>query len=597
MKTERRRRARRAAGGEQVLEGIGVSRGIAIGPAHVVESGTVEVLEYRIAARAVNAEQDRFVAAVDAAREQIAGLSGQARRLPAAAREELGHLLDAHVEMLAGSRLVRGARDRIAAERINAEAAVRAELATIAEAFAGMDDPYLASRIDDVREVAQRLIRNLTRAPHRAFSDLPDGAVVIADDLTPADIALLDPNRVAGFAAELGGAQGHTAIMARSLGLPAVLGISGLLSKVRSGEPVVLDGGTGRLIARPKQATVDAMRRRRRDLARRRRGLARLRNLPAVTRDGVEIRLQANLDLPGEITAAIDVGADGVGLLRSEFMYMNRDTPPDEDEQYAAMRGLVEAMDGRPVTVRTLDVGSDKLAYSLDGGAGLGTGVNPALGLRAIRLSLSIPKLLDTQLAAMLRAAQHGPLRILLPMITNASEMRKVREAMERVARRLRRARHPIAEPLPPLGAMIEIPAAALAADRLVVECDFLSIGTNDLTMYTLAVDRGDDHVAHLYDPLHPAVLRLIQFATEAALRAGVPVNLCGEIAGDARYAPLLLGLGLRDLSMTPVNLPMVKKRIRALDFASAARLAETIMGQSDSGRIAAVMDDFNSVM
>ena len=579
---------------EQRFGGLGVSPGIAIGPAHVVEPGAIEVPTYGIDAGDVDAERARFARAVSRARKQVEKLRAKAATLPGSAAEELGYLLNAHAQMLADSRLVRGVERRISEERINAEAAVAEELAQIAQAFADMEDDYLAARIQDVRDVGGRILRSLMKVPYQAFSDLPEGSVIIAEELTPADTAQMDPARIGGMATALGGPQGHAAIMARSLGLPAVTGVPDLIHKVRTGDRLVIDGTNGRVVTNPDPKTLAHYQLRRAEMQRRKRQLGRLRGLPAVTRDKVLITLKVNIELPGELKGALDAGAEGVGLLRTEFMYMNRDRPPSEDEQYALLRPIVEGMDGRTVTLRTLDVGSDKLAYSL--ADHIVESTNPALGLRAIRLSLKVPSLLETQLAAMLRAGAHGPVRILLPMIGTVAEVRKVRELLRKVVRRLQRRRAAIADPLPPLGAMIEVPAAALAADSLARVCDFFSIGTNDLTMYTLAIDRGDDQVASLYDPLHPAVLRLIQFSTEAALRARIPVNVCGEIAGDPRYSALLIGLGIRELSMSAMGLPLVKQRIRALSLDEATRRARTIMEQSDSGVIAALLDDFNAV-
>jgi phosphoenolpyruvate-protein phosphotransferase (PTS system enzyme I) len=356
----------------------------------------------------------------------------------------------------------------------------------------------------------------------------------------------------------------------------------------------MIDGTEGCVVIRPSPETVLEYDARRDALARERRGFARLRKLPAVTRDEVEITLEANLELPIELEQALANGAMGLGLVRSEFLYMNRDDLPGEEEQYAVFSALVRGMDGKPVTVRTFDLGGDKIARSLS--EHRVEPANPALGLRAIRLSLQDRRLLDPQLAAMLRAASDGPLRILLPMISNAGEIRRVREALEQVARRLRRRGVRLPKALPPLGAMIEVPGAALAADSLAAEADFFAIGTNDLIQYTLAIDRSDEQVAHLYNPLHPAVLRLIQFTIEAALRRGMPVSVCGEMAGDPRFSALLLGLGLRNLSMAPRNIPRVKQRIRGLDMVAATRRARAIMDQSDTGRIAALLDDFNAV-
>jgi phosphotransferase system enzyme I (PtsI) len=301
-----------------------------------------------------------------------------------------------------------------------------------------------------------------------------------------------------------------------------------------------------------------------------------------------------NLEMPRELDMALKSGAEGVGLLRSEFLFMNRADLPSEDEQVESYRQIVEGMEGRPVTIRTLDVGGDKLAPSLRDR--LGDAANPALGLRAIRLGLQERPLLETQIAAILRASAFGEVRILLPMISSLSEVRQVREVVTQVAKRLKRRGIKMAEPLPPIGIMIEVPGAALAADALAQVSDFFAIGSNDLTQYTLAIDRGEEQVAHLYNPLHPAVLRLIQFATEAALRARIPISICGEIAGDPKYVPLLLGLGIQDFSMAPVNLPRVKQRIRNIDFLAATRCARLIMDQWDTGRIAMLLDDFNAL-
>jgi phosphotransferase system enzyme I (PtsI) len=580
----------RGAPEERIYDGLGVGPGIAVGVAHLHDAGAVNAPEYHLPASRVEAERHRFADAVRHASRQVAKLQAKARDLPGAAGEELGYLLDAYLQMLRGSRLVRGVDRRIAEDRLNAEAAVQREIAEIVQGFQAMDDAYLAARIEDVREVGHRLVRSLLGAPYKPFSMLPKNAVILAEELTPADTALLDPKAVAGFATVLGGANSHTAIMARSLNLPAVVAVTGLSARVKPGQTVIVDGSAGRVIINPRPETIAHYRTLRAAFLRERRGLQRLRKVPAVTLDGAAIALQGNVELPGEVEAVMHAGAQGVGLLRSEFLFMNRADVPGEDEQYAMLRDIVERMGGRPVTVRTLDAGGDKLAPAL----GAGIGANPALGLRAIRLSLQRPELLETQLAAILRAGSHGPVRILLPMVCSVDEIRRVREVMDQVVRRLRRARIKLPEPLPPLGVMIEIPGAALGADALAWHCDFFSIGTNDLTQYTLAIDRADEAVAHLYNPLHPAVLRLIQFATEAALRARIPVSLCGEITSEERFTALLLGLGIRDLSMSASNIPLVKRRIRSIDLVAATRRARVIMDQFDSARIVQLLDDFN---
>jgi phosphoenolpyruvate-protein phosphotransferase (PTS system enzyme I) len=579
---------------ERILSGLGVSPGIAIGPAHVGDGGALPIRERHLPEAEVDSECHRLAEAISVSLKQLRKLKAKSAALPASAAEEVGYLLDAHQAMLSNSRLVRGAEERIGRTRINAERAVQIEIDEIAKGFAGMRDPYLAARIEDIRVVGARLIRNLTKQPYTAYSDVAAGAVILAEELTPADTALMDPLRIAGFAAQTGGAESHTAIVARALGLPAVLAVPDLLEHARADRTVVIDGSSGTVIIDPTDETIREYEGRRDVLMRERRLLARLRRLPAVTRDGVEIALEANLELPVELAQAVASGAAGLGLVRTEFLYMNRDDVPGEEEQYAAFVALVRGMEGKPVTVRTLDLGGEKIAPGFTDR--IAAPANPALGLRAIRLSLRDRRLLDPQLAAMLRAAAEGPLRILLPMISNAAEIRRVREAMSQVARRLRRRGAQLPDQLPLLGAMIEVPGAALAADALAAEADFFAIGTNDLVQYTLAIDRSDEHVAHLYNPLHPAVLRLIQFAVEAALRRGMPISVCGEMAGEPRFTALLLGLGLRNLSMAPGNIPRVKQRIRNLDMVAATRRARAIMDQSDTGRIAALVDDFNTV-
>jgi phosphotransferase system enzyme I (PtsI) len=583
-----------SGGHEQTLSGIGVSPGIAIGPAYIGDRGELPVKESRLAESAVEGERVRFGDAVATSSKQLRKLRSRATALPGSAADEIGYVLDAHLAMLANSRLVRGVNQRIARQRINAERAIQLEIEEIAKAFAAMPDPYLAARIDDIRVVGSRLIRNLLKRPYVAYSGLSGGAIILAEEVTPADTALMDPRRIGGFATEFGGPEGHTAIMARALGLPAVLGVPGLLQRVRADAKMVIDGSAGTVIIDPTAKTIAEYRERHEEFIRERRQFGRMRRLAAVTRDAIEIRLEANLELPVELEQAMANGAMGLGLVRTEFLYMNREDLPSEEEQYEFFAFLVKGMEGRPVTLRTLDVGGDKLPEALAHYAAADS-ANPALGLRAIRLSLKERRLLDVQLAAMLRAAALGPVRILLPMISTLGEFRRAREAMEQVARRLRRRGARLPAEMPPLGAMIEVPAAALAADALAGEADFFAVGTNDLIQYTLAIDRSDEQVADLYNPLHPAVLRLIQFAVEAAERRRIPISVCGEIAGDPRYAALLLGLGLRELSMAAQSIPRVKQRIRALDMVAATRRARAIMDQADSDEIAALLDDFNA--
>lgn len=566
--------------------GIGISPGIAIGPAYIISSHGTPVPEYEITATQVEKELKRLHAAIAKTQRQLTQLKQKAESLPAGA-EDIALLLEAYKGMLSGSRLVRGVEDLVRDSRINAEAAIQRQIATIKAGFAAMNDAYLAARADDVGEVGARLIRNLLQQNYNPFADVPEGSVIIAEEITPADTALMDPARVAGFATVLGGAEGHAAIMARALGLPAVAGVAGLLPDAKPGDMAIIDGDKGEIILRPD---AEALQHYRQELAKKRqedRKLRALKNVPPITADGTPIVLQANIELPRDIEGALEAGATGIGLLRTEFMFMNRPDLPGEDEQFEALRKLVHELDSRPLTVRTLDVGGEKLATAL--GEAADASANPALGLRAIRLGLKEPKLLDTQLAAILRAGAYGPVRILIPMVSSASQMMQVRDRIMQVERRLHR-RGVKTGNLPLLGAMIEIPAAALAADALARVCDFFAIGSNDLTQYTLAIDRGDDRVADLYNPFHPAVLRLIQFTAAAAWRANIPVSLCGEMAGDPRAAPLLLGLGLRELSMVPLRLPAVKQEIRQLAMPQAVAFAEMVMAKNDEVEIHALL-------
>ncbi len=594
------RAARR--GKEVVIQGIPVSPGVAIGAAFDTTETPTVAPRRAIREDQAEAERQRLAAAVSTSRKQVAKLKTRLAVLPEEAQEELEPLLDAYAMMLGDSRLIRGARKRIESELLSAETAVQDEAEVIAEAIlAAKDDDKagLRRRAGEVREIARRLTRNLTASPFRSFKDVPEGAILVAEELTPADAALLDPARIAGVATEEGGSDGHTAIMLRALGIPAVLGAPGLTEALRRGDQVVLDGTSGTVCLNPTAATLAWAKDQLAAYARERQKLAKLRRLAAVTTDGEAVELQANMEIPAELPLIAQAGAQGIGLLRTEFLFMNREDLPDEEAQAAAYAQIVEALAGDPVTIRVLDWGGEKDMQALaEGQEPTHAGPNPALGLRGIRMLLKRPELLESQFAAILRVAARAPdgaVRVLLPMVTIPEEVKQAREIFDRVARRLRRRGEKLPEKLPELGAMIETPGAALAADAIALEADFFAIGTNDLAMYTLAVDRSEAEVAHLYDPLHPAVLRLMQFATEAALRLRMPVSVCGEMAGNPRLVPLLLGLGIRCLSMNASAVPRVKQAVRALDIGDCARFARRVMEQSDPARIRELVDGFAS--
>jgi len=574
--------------GEIKVSGIGISLGVAIGPAFIIEQSGVPVPEYDIPSVQVEKELKRLHGAIAKVQKQLSQLKQKAESLPAGA-EDMVLLLDAYKGMLAGSRLVRGVEEIIARQRVNAEAAIQKQIGALKASFAAMDDPYLAARAEDVGEVGTRLIRALLQQNYNPFADAPEGCVILAEEITPADAALMNPSRVAGFATVLGGAEGHAAIMARALGVPAISGVGGLTQDVKTGDLVIIDGRSGEIMIRPDVATLQHYRQ---ELAKKKQEDKRLKGLidvPSITADGTAISLQANMELPRDAETALENGAMGIGLLRTEFMFMNRPDLPGEDEQYEVLVKLMKKLGGMILTVRTLDVGGEKLASAL--GDEIGESANPALGLRAIRLGLKHPKLLDTQLAAILRASMHGPLRILIPMVSSVSQMKQVRARILQVERRLHRRGIKV-KGLPPVGAMIEIPSAALMADALAKVCDFFSIGSNDLTQYTLAIDRGDERVADLYDPFHPAVLRLLQFTAAAGWRANIPVSLCGELAGDRRATSLLLGLGLREFSMSPLRLPGVKHEVTQATLPTSVDLAEKVMQQTDEIEIRALLTE-----
>lgn len=600
MKTEPPRPKGKAKPQEVAVPGIAVSNGVAIGLVYDTTDAPAETPRRRIVGEQIDDERQKLASAVAFSRKQVGKLKTRIGVLPEEAQEEIAPLLDAHLMMLGNSRLIRNARKRIEAELLSAETAVLDEAEDIRAAIlAAKDDDKagLARRANEVRDIARRLIRNLTATPFRSLKDLPEGCILVAEELTPADAALLDPARIAGVATEEGGTDGHTAIMLRALGIPAVLGAHGLTEAAHRGDQAVLDGTGGLVTVHPSAATLATAKDRLAAFARERARLSKLRRLPAETTDGEQVELQANLEIPQELPLIAQAGAQGIGLLRTEFLFMNREDLPDEDAQVEAYTQIVEAMEGQTVTIRVLDWGGEKDMEALaEGVVPVHAGGNPALGLRGLRMLLKRPELLEVQFAAILRVAAavpDGAVRVLLPMVTIPEEVKQAREIYDRVARRLRRRGEKLPEKLPPLGVMIETPGAALAADAIALEADFFAIGTNDLAMYTLAVDRAEAEVAHLYDPLHPAVLRLVQFATEAALRLRMPVSICGEMAGNPQLTPLLLGLGVRTFSMNASSLPRVKQAVRALDIGDCARFARRVMEQSDPGRIRELVAGF----
>ncbi len=606
---------------ERRLFGIPACAGVAIGPVFRTTEAPPQVTRHRIQAADAPAELARLEAAILQSRKQLLKLRGRLSVLPEEGQGEIAPLLDAYLQMLGPSRLVRGIRTRVGDRLVSAETAVMEEANAFANAFialaggspdtsagrssdtlggsapssASSDDGSARRKADEVREVGRRLVRNLTRAPFRSFAGAVQGAILIAESLRPSDAALIDPARIAAVATEEGGTDGHTAILLRALGVPAVLGAPGLMAGLRAGDVAIVDGVVGTVTLNPLPSTLANARRAVVSFARDRQRLGRLRRLPAVTLDGEDVTLHANLELPVELPMVANSGATGIGLLRSEFLFMNRDTVPTEDEQTDTYRSIVEAMSGDPVTIRVLDWGGEKEVEALTN-AGVVPEVvdaNPALGLRGIRLLLRQPALFETQLAAILRAAAYGTVRILLPMVSTVAEVRASREVLLRVAARLRAAGQRLPKALPPLGIMVETPGAALCATALATEAEFFAIGTNDLCMYALAVDRGESDVAELYDPLHPAMLRLIGMVAEGAATRGIPVSVCGEMAANPALTPLLIGLGLRCFSTNASAVPRVKQAVRGTTVDDCQRLAWQAMKQTEAARTRELVERF----
>ena len=562
------------------LNGIGVSRGIAIGRVQKLHGGNLEIPEYALAPSEVEHEVTRFFGAQRRAKEQLHAVRDQ---IPAGAPGEIAAFIDTHLLMLDDRSMTEAVVSLIRAQQLNAEAAVKRQRDALVAVFELMEDSYLRSRKDDVEHVSARILRILLkqeRAPAAARSEDAgdEPTVIVADDITPADIILLGQQGAAAFITEYGGPLSHTAILARSLGLPAIVGLHGARRLLRENEWVIVDGELGHALADPTADALDFFRKKRERQLADRAALSALRDKPALSRDGVKIRLLANIELSEDARHAAELGAEGVGLYRTEFLYMNRKELPGEEEQYQAYAKVVASVRG-PITIRTLDLGADK---QVDSGARSGpTPNNPALGLRAIRLCLREPELFRTQVRALLRASAHGRVQIMLPMISSVQEFRQAQAMIEAARAQLLAEGHALAADVP-VGAMIEVPAAALAAPLLARHSSFFSIGTNDLIQYTLAIDRVDDEVNYLYDPLHPAVLRLIRMTIEAGERSGRPVAMCGEMAGDPKFTRLLLGLGLTEFSMHPASVLEVKRIIIGSDVAALRAEARRLLDEGD---------------
>ena len=575
------------------IHGLPVARGIALGRAVLVASSRVDVAHYFIESDQIKSEVERLRVARDAVIEELQRLQAT---MPKDAPPELAAMLDVHLMLLEDESMAYEIRRWIKERLYNAEWALVSQLEVVVRQFDEMEDEYLRERKADLEQVVERVLRHLKgaatpvaapppRAPRQQDLGLDDTQdvplVLVAHDLSPADMLQFKKSVFAGFVTDVGGKTSHTAIVARSMDIPAVVGARSASQLVRQDDWVIIDGDAGVMIVEPSPIILAEYGYKQRQGELERGRLARLKNTPAVTLDGQRIELLANIEQPSDTAAALGVGAVGVGLFRTEFLFMGREGDlPDEDEQYAAYRAAVEGMHGLPVTIRTVDVGADK---PLDDRRP-DTHLNPALGLRAIRWSLSEPAMFLTQLRAILRAAAHGRVHLLIPMLAHAGEIRQTLELIDKARAQLdERAR---VYGSVSLGAMIEIPAAALSMRLFLRHFDFLSIGTNDLIQYTLAIDRADESVAHLYDQLHPAVLRLVADTIAAGARAGKAVSVCGEMAGDTSVTRLLLGLGLRSFSMHPSQVLAVKQEILRADAGKLQAWAQAVLDSDEPAEL-----------
>jgi phosphotransferase system enzyme I (PtsI) len=566
----------------RILSGHGASRGSALGRARVRLPHALDVVEERIEASLVDVEVERLHAAITVVRSEMHTLRD---RLHGALAQEVGEFLDLHALLLDDPELLSGLDQLIRTGRYTADYALRLQRDRIASVFAGMDDAYLRSRIDDIDQVVGRIHAAL----HKRDADLQGiaGDILVTDNIAPSDLAQLHSKGVMAVVTAGGSPLSHSAILARSLHVPLVIGAAHVLQKVNDGDVLAVDGGSGLVILEPNADDLREHRARVHEYARERKQLHRLRREPTRTSDGVDIKLWANAESREDVAEAHSLGAAGVGLYRTEFLFMHRPadlrhTVPDEEEQFRAYRDLVLGMTGRTVTIRTLDIGADKADES---GLALTGEPNPALGLRGVRLSLSRTDLFRTQLSAILRASAYGPVRVLVPMVSGREEMIAVRTLMAEVQRDLRSEGRAIAETVP-LGAMIEVPSAAIALQTFIDTTDFLSIGTNDLVQYLLAADRTNEALGELYSPLHPAVLRLLYSVIRIARARGKPLAVCGEIAGDPMFTPVLLALGLEEFSLHPGTLLELRRAVRGLDLSALRARTATLLRARDRASI-----------
>ena len=571
-----------------LLHGIGVAAGISIGRAQLVSHATLEVAHYDITEAQVPKELQRFDAAVKQVAQELDALWGQIQETDTPT--EVGAFIDVHAMLLRDEMLTRAPREIIAADLCNAEWALVKQMNRLVEQFELIEDAYLRERKQDVVQVVERVLTVLLGKPGQVLPQHPEQrTILVAHDLSPADMIRYKKHHFAAFLTDLGGATSHTAIVAKSLNIPAVVALHNARALIRENEWLIVDGAHSVVIVNPDKAILAEYRLKQEEFDLERQKLKRLKTKRATTLDGQTVELHANIELPGDVRDVLDSGASGVGLFRSEFLFLNRRGLPSEDEQFEAYKSVAVGLAGRPLTIRTFDLGADKNMEGISAGLDRVT-MNPALGLRAVRFCLAEPHLFLTQLRAILRASNHGKVKILIPMLCNVFELQQVMQLIERAKESLRDERKKYDEGIA-IGGMIEIPAAVLSIASFAQRLDFLSIGTNDLIQYTLAIDRADDAVAHLYDPTHPAVIKLLSMAIRGAQKANTPIAVCGEMAGEVAYTRLLLGMGLREFSMHPSHVLEVKQRVLMSDVQEFEAVVNKMIKADDPDKIAGFME------
>ena len=555
------------------IQGISVSRGIAIGQVHCIKRDQIDTPEYLIRKTQIDSEILRLDNAITNARKELRAIRDH---IPSSTSINISEFINTHLLMLEDNALTEEPKRIIKDRLCNAEWALKLQRDALVNVFDEMADAYLSTRKDDVGHVVNRILRILLKQKP-LLDELPDehlrGKVIVADDLTPADTVLMQHYGIAAFATEFGGSTSHTAILARNLRIPAVVGLHSAKKLIKNDDLVILDGGSGIVLVNPDKTVLSYYIKKQNEVKKYYSSLEKLKDSPARSIDGIPITLMANIELPEDFETVRDIGAAGVGLYRTEFLYMNRNNPPDEEEHFQTYIKVTEALRGLPLTIRTVDLGADK---EVDGAGRQTSNIrsNPALGLRAVRLCLKEPEFFRPQLRAILRASAHGPIRIMIPMLTNTQEMQQVLFIIDELKLELKNKLIEFDQEIK-VGGMIEVPASAICADIFADKLDFLSIGTNDLIQYTMAIDRINDEVNYLYDPLHPAVLRLIQATIVAGQKANIPISMCGEMAGEKEYTQLLLGLGLREFSMHPATLLEVKEIINKTNINELVELTK----------------------